>query len=96
MELINQTYFSLIDKVDQEDLLNQQLPEILRNVAFDDNIPLKIKAQTKSGNYISIKGTINIVNDLNEPSFLLNIIEYSLAEGKKPFKLIKDPDSLPT
>ena len=72
------------------------MPEILRNVAFDDNIPLKIKAQTKSGNYISIKGTINIVNDLNEPSFLLDIIEYNSIEEKNSIKSLTKPNTLPT
>ena len=72
------------------------MPEILRNVAFDDNIPLKNKAQTKSGNYISIKGTINIVNDLNEPSFLLDIIEYNSIEEKNSIKSLTKPNTLPT
>ena len=86
----------MIDKKDQESLLNEQLPEILRNVAFDDNIPIKVKTKTKSGNYILIKGTINIVNDLKEPSFLLSIIEYGPIDKNPSINPLKDPVTLPT
>jgi len=44
-------------------------------VAFEDDMPIQLTAQTKSGNFILLKGKVNIVNDLPEPSFLFDVEE---------------------
>jgi len=48
---------------------------LLRNVAFEDDILVQLTAKTKSGSFILLKGKVNIVNDLPEPSFLFDVEE---------------------
>jgi hypothetical protein len=49
-------------------------------VAFEDDMPIQLTAQTKSGNFILLKGKVNIVNDLQEPSFLFDVEETENVE----------------
>ena len=54
-------------------------------MAFEDDMPIQLTAQTKSGNFILLKGKVNIVNDLPEPSFLFDVEEtenVKLVENK--------------
>jgi hypothetical protein len=58
---------------------------LLRNVAFEDDMPIQLTAKTKSGSFILLKGKVNIVNDLPEPSFLFDVEEtenVKLVENK--------------
>jgi PAS domain-containing protein len=74
-ELIGKDYFSLIDRAEQDRLLNTSFPDMLRNVAFVDDIPIQLSAVTKAGKPILLMGTVNIVNDIPEPSFLFDVHE---------------------
>ncbi len=49
-------------------------------MAFEDDMPIQLTAQTKSGNFILLKGKVNIVNDLPEPSFLFDVEETENVE----------------
>ena len=44
-------------------------------MAFEDDMPTQLTAKTKSGILILLKGKVNIVNDLPEPSFLFDVEE---------------------
>jgi len=84
-ELIGKDYFSLINREEQERLLNNSFPEILRNVAFVDDIPIHLSAVTKEGKPILLKGTVNIVNDMPEPSFLFDVMEVNKSMASENF-----------
>ena len=92
-ELINHDYFSLINREEQERLLNTSFPELLRNVAFEDDIPIHLTAKTKSGSFILLKGKVNIVNDLPEPSFLFDVEETEIINNHE--SQISNSDDLP-
>jgi hypothetical protein len=66
---------------------------LLRNVAFEDDIPIQLTAQTKSGNFILLKGKVNIVNDLPEPSFLFDVEETEIINNHE--SQISNSDDLP-
>ena len=53
---------------------------MLRNVAFEDNIPIELNVLHKNKSTVKLIGTVNIENDIPEPSFLVDIIEYELID----------------
>lgn len=54
---------------------------MLRNVAFEDNIPIELNVLYKNKSTVKLIGTVNIENDIPEPSFLVDIIDYELIDG---------------
>jgi len=66
---------------------------LLRNVAFEDDIPIHLTAKTKSGSFILLKGKVNIVNDLPEPSFLFDVEETEIINNHE--SKISNSDDLP-
>jgi len=66
---------------------------LLRNVAFEDDMPIQLTAKTKSGSFILLKGKVNIVNDLPEPSFLFDVEETEIINNHE--SQISDSDDLP-
>jgi hypothetical protein len=66
---------------------------LLRNVAFEDDIPIHLTAKTKSGSFILLKGKVNIVNDLPEPSFLFDVEETEIINNHE--SQISNSDDLP-
>jgi hypothetical protein len=53
---------------------------MLRNVAFEDNIPIELNIVHKNKSTVKLIGTVNIENDIPEPSFLVDIIDYELID----------------
>jgi hypothetical protein len=66
---------------------------LLRNVAFEDDIPIHLTTKTKSGSFILLKGKVNIVNDLPEPSFLFDVEETEIINNHE--SQISNSDDLP-
>ena len=56
--------------------MNEVFPLMLRNVAFENNIPLELNILHKNKSTVKLIGTVNIENDIPEPSFLVDIIDY--------------------
>ena len=53
---------------------------MLRNVAFEDDIPIDFNILHKNKSTVKLIGTVNIENDIPEPSFLVDIIDYELVD----------------
>ena len=53
---------------------------MLRNVAFEDDIPIDFNILHKNKSTVKLIGTVNIENDIPEPSFLVDIIDYELID----------------
>ena len=80
-ELIGHDYFSLIPQEEQVRLLNEVFPYMLRNVAFENDISVELNISHREGHAVCLKGTVNIANDIPEPSFLVDIIDYESKES---------------
>jgi len=88
--LIQHDYFSLISTKEQTRLLNEVFPLMLRNVAFEDNIPIELNIVHKNKSTVKLIGTVNIENDIPEPSFLVDIIDYELKNEISETDIPKD------
>jgi len=75
-ELIGHDYFSLLSTEEQTRLLNEVFPLMLRNVAFENNIPIELNILHKNQTIVKLIGTVNIENDIPEPSFLVDIVDH--------------------
>ena len=64
---------------------------MLRNVAFEDNIPIELNVLHKNKSTVKLIGTVNIENDIPEPSFLVDIIDYELIDAINKKDLDKGP-----
>jgi len=62
-------------------------------VAFEDDMPIQLTAKTKFGSFILLKGKVNIVNDLLEPSFLFDVEETEIINNHE--SQISNSDDLP-
>ena len=82
-ELIEHDYFSLISTEEQTRLLNEVFPLMLRNVAFENNIPIELNILQQNQTTITLIGTVNIENDIPEPSFLVDILDHKSIEQIK-------------
>ncbi len=60
--------------------MNEVFPLMLRNVAFENNIPIELNILLKNQMTVKLIGTVNIENDIPEPSFLVDIIDYELID----------------
>jgi hypothetical protein len=63
---------------------------MLRNVAFEDNIPIELNIVHKNKSTVKLIGTVNIENDIPEPSFLVDIIDYELKNEISETDIPKD------
>jgi hypothetical protein len=88
--LIQHDYFSLISTKEQTRLLNEVFPLMLRNVAFEDNIPIDLNILHKNKSTVKLMGTVNIENDIPEPSFLVDIIDYELIDEISSEDILKE------
>lgn len=89
--MIQHDYFSLISTKEQTRLLNEVFPLMLRNVAFEDNIPIDLNILHKNKSTVKLIGTVNIKNDIPEPSFLVDIIDYELIDEINEKDIDKGP-----
>ena len=90
-ELITHDYFSLISTEEQTRLLNEVFPLMLRNVAFENNIPIELNILHKNKSTVKLIGTVNIENDIAEPSFLVDIINYESMNEISAKNIAKGP-----
>ena len=88
--MIQHDYFSLISTKEQTRLLNEVFPLMLRNVAFEDNIPIDLNILHKNKSTVKLMGTVNIENDIPEPSFLVDIIDYELIDEISSEDILKE------
>jgi|TARA_B110000467_G_C18103723_1_gene358582 antitoxin component of RelBE/YafQ-DinJ toxin-antitoxin module len=56
---------------------------MLRNVAFENNIPIELNILHQNQTTITLVGTVNIENDIPEPSFLVDILDHTSIEQIK-------------
>lgn len=71
--------------------MNEVFPLMLRNVAFENNIPIELNILLKNQMTVKLIGTVNIENDIPEPSFLVDIIDYKSINEIKDKRIGKGP-----